>query len=65
VNQYTLTSTITKGIITQFQLQLPNDTLAFQQECLKTINLPFGPDTFAYAFQNTPFQHEAFFNQFF
>lgn len=65
VNQYTLTSTITKGIITQFQLQLPNETLAFQQECLKTINLPIGPDTFAYAFQNTPFQNEAFFNQFF
>lgn len=57
--------TVTKGIITEFTLTDKEGIEKFPFESQASVNQSIAPQTFATAFANTPFQHEAEYNQFF
>lgn len=71
INQtdYCLNIAVTKGIITQFQLNDAHNNTAnltdIEAACQKTIQQPISATTFHRAFANTPFEFESAFNHFF
>jgi len=62
---YHLNMVVTKGVISEFSLTDHLGNAIFPESCQSTVNQPIAPHTFATSFANTPFQHEAEYNQFF
>ena len=63
-SKYHLNMVVTKGIITEFTLTDEQGIEKFPYESQASVNQPIAPHTFATTFANTPFQHEAEYNQF-